>query len=312
MKISFVIPCYHSSLTLHSVVAEIGAVMSHRPEYDYEIVLVNDGSLDDTFEVIRTLCAEDNRVKGFNLTKNFGQPNATLAGLAHATGDLIVYSDDDGQSPVDEVWCLIDKIKEGHDLVFAKYKSLKSGIFQRLGSKLNDFMANILLGKPKSVHMGSFWIARKYVTDELVNCNNPYPYLAGLFLKTTSNIANVPTEHKERSIGKSNYTFFKMLSLWLNGFTAFSVVPLRLATVLGASCSIVGFFYVIVIIAIKLRNPAILIGYSSLMATILFASGIIMLILGMIGEYVGRIYMNINKIPQYVVKEKINVEEARG
>lgn len=305
-KISFVIPCYYSSQTLGDTVQEIVEVVNLQDSYDYEIVLVNDGSQDNTFKVIERLCASNNKIKGINLAKNFGQANATLAALANATGELIVYSDDDGQSPVDEVWKLIDKINEGYDIVFAKFKVKKNSLFQNFGSEINNIMASLLIGKPKNLHMGNFWVARKYIIDEVIKCRNPYPYIGGLFLKATSNISDVLTGHRERSVGKSNYTFLKMLSLWLNGFTAFSVMPLRFATVLGGSCSILGFAYILIIIVLKVKHPNMPVGYSSIMSTLLFVGGMIMLMLGVIGEYVGRIYINMNKIPQYVVSKKIN------
>jgi len=305
-KFSFVIPCYYSSETITATVAEIVEVMGTRNGNDYEVVLVNDGSKDQTFEVIKKIAKTNPKIKGINLTKNFGQANATLAGFAETSGDLVVYCDDDGQSPVGELWKLVDKIDEGYDVVFAKFKVKRNSAFQNFGSKINNLMARVLIGKPKHLHMGNFWVARKNIIDEMAKCTNPYPYIGGLFLRTTSNISDVATDHRERAAGRSNYTFFKLLSLWLNGFTAFSVLPLRVATVLGISCSTIGFIYIVVVVIEKFKYPAMPLGYSSMMSALLFIGGMIMMMLGVIGEYVGRIYMNMNKIPQYVVKEKIN------
>ena len=229
-----------------------------------------------------------------------------IAGLTMAKGDCIIYLDDDGQSPIDEMWKLVDKMNEGYDLVFAKFKTKKNSAFQNFGSKLNNIMAKYLIGKPKNLHMGNFWIAQNYIIKEICKCQNPYPYLGGLLLKTTDNIADVETDHHERVVGKSNYTLKKMISLWLNGFTAFSVLPLRVATIMGFSCSSIGFLYTIFVFINKLLHPNIPLGYSSLMAVILILGGLILLTLGIIGEYIGRIYVNINKIPQYCYRTKIN------
>lgn len=310
MKISLVIPCYHSQHTLPRVVEEAISVFQQRPGVDYEIILVNDGSSDDTFEIIKRLC-RNVRIKGINLARNFGQPCASLAGFAHVTGSIIVYSDDDGQTPFDALWSLIDKLNEGHDIVFAKFSQKKNSWIQNMGSKINNIMANYLIGKPKHIHFGNFWVCRRFVIDEAVKCKNPYPYIGGLFAKTTHNMTEVSTGHRERLQGKSNYTFKKMLSLWLNGFTAFSVKPLRIATILGVICSTLGFFYTIFIIFQKIIHPEISAGYTSLMACQLFIGGIIMFMLGLIGEYVGRIYININYLPQYVVRDTMNLSDKK-
>ena len=305
-KISFVIPCYNSEASLASTVREIVIVCESLTGYSYEIVLVNDGSKDNTFNVIEKLCSSNKKIKGINLSKNFGQANATLAGLGNVSGDFIVYSDDDGQTPVDELEKLLDKMHEGFDVVFARFSEKKNSYFQNFGTSLNNFMAKILIGKPDHLHMGNFWVSRKFIIDEIIKNSNPFPYIGGLFLKTTANIGQVPTSHRKRQTGNSNYTLKKMISLWLNGFTAFSVMPLRGAAIIGFLNASVGFVYAIYIIISKIIYPNIPVGYSSIMSAILFIGGMIMFMLGLIGEYVGRIYLNINKIPQYVIKEKMN------
>lgn len=152
---------------------------------------------------------------------------------------------------------------------------------------------------------------RRFVCDELIRYRNAYPYIDGLFLRTTSNIVNVKMEERERLSGTTGYTFMKSLKLWVNGFTAFSVKPLRLATLLGFIVALLGFAFGIYIVVRKIMNPAMLIGYSSLMTVLLCIGGIVMLLLGVIGEYVGRIYISINNSPQYVIRETINLEEKK-
>lgn len=307
MKISVVIPCYRSQSMLHTVVNETINVLNQRDSIDYEIILVNDGSPDDTFEAIKHLCKNE-KIKGVDLARNFGQASATLAGFAQVSGDIVVYSDDDGQTPIDFLWALVDKLSEGHDVVFARFLEKKNSIFQNFGSKLNNVMASYLIGKPKHLHFGNFWVCRRFVIDEAIKCKNPYPYIGGLFVKTTQNMTEVQTTHRTRLHGKSNYSIKKMISLWLNGFTAFSVKPLRVATFFGMAIATVGFLYAVYISIMKFIYPEIPAGYSSLMATLLILGGMIMFMLGVIGEYVGRIYMNVNRVPQYVVREMVNID----
>lgn len=307
MKISVVIPCYRSQSILHTVVNETISVLNQRPSIDYEIILVNDGSPDDTFETIKRLCNNE-KVKGVDLARNFGQAPATLAGFAQVSGDIVVYSDDDGQTPIDCLWTLVDKLSEGYDVVFARFLQKKNSLLQNLGSKLNNVMASYLIGKPKHLHFGNFWVCSRFVIDEAMKCKNPYPYIGGLFVKTTQNMTEVQTTQRERLLGKSNYTLYKMISLWLNGFTAFSVKPLRVATFFGMTIATGGFFFAVYISIQKFIYPEIPSGYSSLMATLLILGGMIMFMLGVIGEYVGRIYMNVNRIPQYVIRETVNID----
>lgn len=168
-------------------------------------------------------------------------------------------------------------------------------------------MAEIVIGKPKDLIFTNFIALKRYIVEEIKKYKNPYPYLTGLLLRTTSDIVNVKMEERERIAGATNFTLKKMLHLWLNGFTAFSIKPLRISTVIGFFTALVGFLYGIYIIVYKFIYPEVLQGYSSLMAVFLFVGGVLMLMLGMIGEYIGRIYISINNSPQYVIKEKINI-----
>lgn len=304
MKISFVVPCYKSAKNLPAIVNEITKTLKVRKHEKYEIILVNDGSPDDTYSEITVLSLQNRNIKGISLSKNFGQASAMIAGYHFASGDYIVHLDDDGQSPVRNLWKLVDKAETGFDIVFAQYSQKKNSLLQKLGAKVNEWMASYLIDKPKEIYFGNFWICRKFVIEEVVKCKNPYPYIAGFFLRTTLNISGVKMKQRERQFGHTNYTFKKMFSLWLNGFTAFSIKPLRVAMTLGLICSIAGFAAVAYTIIQKFKTPEIPVGYSSLISTILFIGGILMLMLGMIGEYVGRIYLNINQVPQFVIKDK--------
>lgn len=165
-----------------------------------------------------------------------------------------------------------------------------------------------MLGKPKDLYVSSYFAVKRFVVEDMVRYENSYPYVIGLVLRSTRKIANVSVSHREREEGISGYTFKKLIGLWFNGFTAFSVKPLRIATVIGAGSAVVGFCYGLYTIIKRLFNPAVPMGFSSTMSAIVFFGGMIMLMLGLIGEYIGRIYISLNNSPQYVIREKINID----
>ena len=301
--LSFVIPCYNSAKTILTVVNEVRQTMEGRKEFTFEIILVNDNSTDETFSVIKQAALKDGRLTAIDLAKNFGQHSALMAGYSQATGDYIVSLDDDGQTPANEVFRLIDKLENGFDVVFASYPQKKHSFFRNFGSRINDMMAHHLIGKPKGLYLSSYFVARRFVIEELKRYTNAYPYVSGLLLRSTNRLANVSVNHRDREIGTSGYTLKQLLALWMNGFTAFSVKPLRIASLLGVIFAGIGFLYGIWIIISKLFIRTAPIGYSSLMAVLLFIGGTLMLILGMLGEYVGRMYISINRAPQYVIRE---------
>lgn len=305
-KLSFVIPCYRSEKTIGGVIEEILANVALRPEYDYEIILVNDSSPDKVWSVIKSEAAKNSKIRGISLAKNFGQHSALMAGYAKATGDLVVSLDDDGQTPPSEVYKLVDKINEGYDVVYGYYAHATEHWFRRFGSYFNKKMAEHIIGQPKTLHTTSFFIARDFIIKEIVRYPNPFPYISGLVFRATKNLGNVEIEHRNRLQGKSGYTIAGLISLWINGFTAFSVKPLRMATLIGFFCAVIGLIAGIYIIVQKLIFPDILLGYTSMMSALLFIGGMIMLVLGLIGEYIGRIYICINQSPQYVVRDTIN------
>ncbi len=307
MKISFVIPCYRSEKTIEIVIDEIRQRMSEMRakgrEDDYDIILVNDCSPDNVWSVIKTISEENEDITGICLAKNFGQHAALMAGYAHATGDYVVSLDDDGQTPLDSLESLLDKLEEGYDVVYAYYKEVKQNLFRRFGSEVAGLMGKICLDPPENLKASSFFIARKFIIDEVLRYKNAFPYVYGLILRTTKNISCVETKHRSRLVGTSGYSFRSLLSLWLNGFTAFSVKPLELSAYLGILLSIIGFFYTIFIVIRRILHPEIQAGWSSLIAIQLITSGVLMVMLGLVGEYIGRIYISINNSPQYVIKE---------
>lgn len=311
MKVSFVIPCYKSKNTIGKVVDEIKRTMSRINNYSYEIVLVNDCSPDDTFQTIADIARENDDIIALDLAKNFGQHSAIMAGFSRVTGDIIVCLDDDGQTPADEVDKLLAKIEEGYDVVYAEYENKQHSAFRNWGSNLNKKMTEIMLGKPKELYISSYFAATKMVVDEMKNYSNPYPYLAGLVLRTTKRICNVKVTHRQRMEGESGYTLGKLVGLWVNGFTAFSVLPLRFATYSGIVVALIGFVCAIWTVIHKLVSPDVAVGWSSTFSAILVIGGMILFVLGMVGEYVGRIYISLNNSPQYVIKESVSKESKK-
>ena len=311
-KISFIIPCYGSEKTVGIVIEEIERkVKEKEKQYTYEIIAVNDQSPDNVWNVLKEIAKNNKKIKLINLAKNMNRPGALMAGMSKVTGDYIVLMDDDGQCPMDNLWDLIKPLEEGHDVSIAKYPQYKQSIFKSFGTIVNRKMTEIVIGKPKDLSFTNFSAMKRYIVEEIKQYKNPYPYMTGLLLRTTSDIVNVKMEERERISGSTNFTLRKMLNLWINGFTAFSVKPLRISTVIGIITALVGFIYGIYIILHKLFvHSAVLQGYSSTMAIILFIGGIIMMMLGIIGEYIGRIYISINNSPQYVIKEMINMEKG--
>ena len=291
--VSFVIPCYRSEATLPGVIREIQDTMEKMKDYGYEIVLVNDCSPDGTFSVIRKLCQENDNIVGIDLARNFGQHSALMAGFHYVKGDVIVCLDDDGQTPADEADRLLMGIEKGADVVYARYGKKHHSGFRNWGSHVNELMTRVMLGKPKDLYLSSYFAAKRLV------------------LRTTKNIINVDVEHRDRQAGVSGYTIGKLLNLWFNGFTAFSVKPLRIATVTGAGCAFLGFAYGIytIIKKIFINPPDLVTGFSALMSVLVFMGGMMMLMLGLLGEYMGRMYISMNNSPQFVIRECIGRTE---
>lgn len=308
-RISFVIPCYCSQNTLENVVREISGSMQSLSNYTYEVILVNDSSPDDTLFVIEKLAKQYPWIKGIDLARNFGQHAALMAGFREAKGDIVVCLDDDGQTPANEAPKLLDKIEQGYDVVYASYENKQHSAFRNWGSHINYKMTEIMLAKPKNLAITSYFAMRRFVLEEILRYEQCYPYVVGLVLRTTQNIANVQVNHRAREVGHSGYTLRKLIALWMNGFTSFSVKPLRIATYIGIVTAGAGFLYLLYIVICHFVNGTAPLGWSSTMAILLLLGGMILMVLGLIGEYVGRIFMCSNAAPQYVVRRVITGEE---
>lgn len=307
-KISVVIPCYNSEKMIEIVVGQVMDELNAQTTYSYEIILVNDGSPDNTWKVIKGLAENYKPIKAINFSQNFGQHSALMAAYRAVTGDIILGLDDDGEHNPKEMFQLINKLEEGYDYVCADYETNQSK-FRGFGTWLNNWMATTFIGKPDGIDFTSYYVMKRFVIDEIIRYNSPYPYVGGLMLRATKNIATVPLVRQKRLSGSSGYNLGKMLKLWVNGFTAFSVKPLRVATLVGMLCAFVGFIMAVILIIRRLFFVDYVSGWVSTIVCLIFFCGIIMMMLGIIGEYIGRIYISLNSAPQYVIREMIGCDE---
>jgi len=311
-KISIVIPVYNGALSIDRLVDELITRIS--PVFNIEIVLVNDCSPDNSEEVCIGITKKHPEfVSFYSLAMNVGEHNTVMAGLNKATGDYAVIIDDDFQNPVSEVIKLTDyMINSNYDVVYTYYEEKKHSIFRNLGSQFNDKVANVMLKKPKDLYLSSFKIINRFLINEVIKYDLPYPYIDGLILRRTSNIGKIKVSHTERQLGKSNYTLRKLISLWMNMFTNFSILPLRISIVLGFIFSFIGFLISIDAIIEKIFNPHLPQGYTFIVIIISFYAGIQLIAIGMVGEYLGRLFMAHNKKPQYSIRKSFNENLADG
>lgn len=309
MLVSIVIPCYNSEHTISRVVELAIEEFKKLDGYECEFVLVNDYSRDNTWQSIRTLTEKYKNVKGINLAKNFGQHNAIMAALNYTEGEFIVGMDDDMQNHPSQIPQFLDKMQEGYDIVFGVFKERKFSVIKNITGAVSRFLLWHLLDRPKDIQMSSFWCCRRYVRDEVVKYDGYNTFLQVLFFRTTHNIANIEIEHYAREVGTSNYNFRRGLKLFMSCLN-FTVIPLRVATLMGTLFSAAGFIGALAVLIRKILNPAIAIGWSSLMCAMLVLFGFCFLMLGIIGEYLGKVILNINKTPQYVIRDMENIEDT--
>ena len=307
-EISVVIPVYNGAETLKSLIAEINKTFKNNFK-SYELILVDDKSIDNSWEIITSLCKENNWIKGVSLRKNVGQHNAIFAGLKFTSGNFIVTMDDDGQNSPNYIVDLYQEIKKGHDICYANYLKKKHNLFRKLASTLNNFFVTFLFNKPLNLYLTSFRIFTYQIKNEIIKNKSSSIYLDGLLISISSNISKIMVNHEERKFGKSNYSFFKLLNLWIQMATGFSVAPLRLASILGLFFSLIGFLMSIWLVFIRIPSSDAPMGWTSLIVTVLFLGGIQLVALGTIGEYLGRTYLSVNNYPQISINNLLNIEK---
>ncbi len=304
MLFSVIIPCYRSNQTIRKVVELTMEQFRTMDRGDVEFVLVDDKSPDEgkTVAVLRELVRDYPNVRVIELAKNAGQHNAIMAGLNYAKGDVIVAMDDDGQTHPSQLPIILDELEKGYDIVYGYYPSKQHSSFRNFGSYVNYMTVRVLLKKPKELKTSSFWAIRRFVRDYAVQYHSAYTHLQGVFLRITRNISCVPVKHFKREVGTSNYTFKKLVQLWSN-IMGFSIVPLHMATVCGYTFSALGIILALFAIIRKLVRPVTALGWPSVMAAICFFAGINLLFMGLIGEYIGRIFLGQCNNPQFVVRQ---------
>ena len=308
-KLSIVIPVYNSE---NSIKYLVDLLIKSIYEYKLEIILVNDGSKDKS----EMICIElhntyPEEVLFFSLAKNVGEHNAVMAGLNNSSGDYVVIMDDDFQNPVSEVIKLANEISSNDvDVVYTYYQKKKHHFFRNIGSKFNDRVANLMLGKPKDLYLSSFKAMNAFLVKEVIKYQLPFPYLDGLILRTTDKIGKIEVEHNERENGQSGYTFTKLVSLWSNMFVNFSILPLRLSIILGFLSAIVGFTFSVLTIVEKINNPNLPVGYSLTIILISIFSGLLLISIGVLGEYLGRMFLSQTNKPQYTIRKEFSRKES--
>ena len=311
MLVSIVIPCYNSEDTIGQVVDLCMEEFDKLDGYELEMILVNDFSSDRTYEVIRECARKYPNVKGISLAKNFGQHSAIMAGLHETNGEYIMGMDDDMQTHPSQIKAFLDAMEQGADVVFGVYRKRKFSFMKNLTSKIAGFITWHMVERPKGLEASNFWCCRRYVRDEVILYTGYNLYLQILFFRTTHNIVNIPVDHFERASGASNYNFRKLFRLFMS-FMDYSLTPLRIATVLGSLFSVVGFICALIVVIRKILDPTIQVGWTSLFSLMLVLFGILFLMIGVIGEYVGKIILNVNRMPQYVIRETCNIEPQKA
>ena len=304
MLISVVIPVYNGARTIGPLVERLLAALSGSP---LQIVLVDDGSVDASDEVCRALSGRHaGMVTYVKLGRNFGEHNAVMAGLWHARGDYAVIVDDDFQNPPEEVGRLIDHARRhGYDIVYTHSPVKHHHWLRNLSSRLNDRVANFMLNKPRHLYLSSFKCLSRFLVGQILKYRGPYPYIDGLALRCTRNIGIIEVRHAPRREGRSNYTPRKLLRLWLNMFVNFSVMPLRVSTVVGLASSVLGLALGVEVLVERLVRPGVPVGWASVLVPIVLFSGVQLVMLGLLGEYLGRLFLTENQTPQFVVREVV-------
>jgi undecaprenyl-phosphate 4-deoxy-4-formamido-L-arabinose transferase len=301
-ELSLVIPVYNGSRTIGPLVEQTIKIFGST---SFEIVLVNDGSEDDS----EMVCAEmakkfPQSVTFVHLSRNFGEHSAVLAGFTQARGRYVAVLDDDGQNPPEEVVRMLDELKrKNYDVVYGHYIEKKHSRFRNLGSRFNDRIATLMLHKPKDLYLSSFKVMNRFLVNEIIKYRGPYPYTDGLIYRVTRNIGQIPVEHRVSQSGPSRYTLRRLVRLWLNMFLNFSIKPLRISVYVGLLASVLSLFSLVAILIDKLWiTKNVTLGIPTVLGSVVFFSGIQLMILGLVGEYLGRLYLDQTGTPQYVVR----------
>jgi glycosyltransferase involved in cell wall biosynthesis len=309
-RISVVIPVYNSEQCLEPLCARLQRVLG-RMAASFEIILVNDASRDGSWQKICLLSRSHRKVLGIDLRKNFGQDSAIMAGLCRARGRFIVIMDDDLQHDPDDIPKLVAGLEKGFDVCYGRFARKRQAWFKNAGSWFNDKVANVILKKPKGIYLSPFKALRREIAREICRYTGPYPYIDGLLFRVTSRIDQVDVAHHARYAGRGNFTLRKSIRVWTRLATNFSITPLRVGTVIGFLTSMIGFSLAIAYVVrylLGLKGPE---GWASLMVVVLCIGGVQMISLGIVGEYVGRLFLHTSSHPQFAVRKIVGKASPR-
>ncbi|MCW3084286.1 MAG: hypothetical protein JWP12_1652 [Bacteroidetes bacterium] len=306
-ELSIVVPVYNSAGIITELQRQIAAALDGK--ITYELILVNDCSKDESWKKITELASKHKNITGANLRKNSGQDNALLAGLRISKGNYAVIMDDDLQHSPAAIMDLYTVCSNGWDVCYANFNSKKQSALKNTGSDLNGKVAQLLVQKPKEIYLSPYKIINRSTVNEIIKFAGPYPYIDGIILSISSNITQIDVAHQERLNGKSNYNFSRSFSVFMKLFTGFSVLPLRIATVTGCIATFVGFCLLIKYLYDYFIAKNFIEGWTTVVVLIILFSGLILITLGIVGEYIGRMYLAINNKPQYSISEIVKSNE---
>jgi glycosyltransferase involved in cell wall biosynthesis len=315
-RLSVLIPVYKGENTIGDLVDTVVSTLQPHIHL-WEIILVNDGSPDNSHErILEAIERHRTLIKYIHLYRNFGEHNAVMCGLNYFTGDSVAIIDDDFQNPPGEILGLVGKLQEGHDVVYSYYNQKRHSWFRNLGSRFNNWVASRLLDKPGDLYLSSFKVLSASLVRIIIQYQGPYPYIDGLILRSTRRIGRQLCQHDERKAGKSGYTLRKLIRLWLNMFTGFSITPLRIASYLGLLTSLFALLMTLFFVVVRVTGPVfyhqnIPAGWASTIVAITFMAGLQLSMLGMLGEYLGRLFLTINGTPQYLIRDVYGVDPER-
>ena len=313
-RVSVLIPVYNSEDSIGQLVDTVVSTLQPLVNL-WEIILVNDGSRDRSHEfILSAIERHPTLIKYVQLFRNFGEHNAVMCGLNHVTGDSVTIIDDDFQNPPTEIVRLVAKLQEGYDVVYSYYDAKRHSWFRNIGSAFNDRVATMLLSKPADLYLSSFKTIDRALVKIIIQYKGPYPYIDGIILRSTQRIGTQLCQHVERTVGKSGYTLRKLIRLWLNMFTGFSILPLRVTSYLGILISFVALVLTLLFVLERIFAPvlwdesSVPIGWASTIVAVTFLAGLQLVMLGMIGEYLGRLFLTVNGTPQFLIRTTYGIE----
>lgn len=309
MKLSIVIPVFNSEKIINHTVEEIFKTLTDN--YEFELILINDGSSDNSGEIIHQIAKENENVIAISLLKNYGQHTAILCGIKNSSGDYIINMDDDLQNPPSELPKMIQEIQKGYDLIFAKFYRKQHSGYRNIGSTLINKINKKIFNVPENITISNFRIYTKEVAKRVSELNTTFPYIPGMLLMSANSIGNVETEHHKRSVGTSNYTFNRIFKLVFRLLFNFSNLPLYMMTVSGLIISIFSFLFGIIMIFKAILIGSEVKGWTSLIAIVSFFCGFIILFLGVIGEYIVRIMNQLLQVNPYQISKITKKEYER-